>query len=158
MTIEVIQSKNLSALPHGFLGRKGGVSSGIYASLNIALGSKDDREAVMENRRRAAHAVLPGAGLARVHQVHSADVITITQANDPLNPPKADALVTAVPGILLAISTADCVPLLYADVSAGVVGAAHSGWKGAIGGVNEKIEGFFAEFAETFDADFSETV
>jgi polyphenol oxidase len=137
MTIEVITAKSLDGVPHGFLGRKGGVSDGIYASLNIALGSKDARDAVIENRRRAAEAVLPNAGLARVYQIHSADVVTITQANNQDDPPKGDAMVTNTPSVLLGISTADCVPVLFADRQAGVVGAAHSGWKGAIGGVNE---------------------
>jgi polyphenol oxidase len=135
--IEKLTSKALSGIPHGFLGRKGGVSHGIYAGLNIALGSKDDRQAVVENRRRAGGAVMSGAPLARVHQIHSPDVITVDAPTDQDNPPKADALVTKTPGILLAISTADCVPVLFADRKAGVIGAAHSGWKGAIGGVNE---------------------
>jgi polyphenol oxidase len=137
MTIETIIANSLSGIPHAFLGRKGGVSSGIYAGLNIALGSKDDRDAVLENRRRAVEAVMPGATLARVYQVHSPDVIAVTQAPDQDNPPKADAMVTRTKGILLGISTADCVPVLFADRETGVVGAAHSGWKGAIGGVNE---------------------
>ncbi len=137
MTIETITASSLSGIPHAFLGRKGGVSSGIYSELNIALGSKDDRGAVLENRRRAVEAVMAGAALARVYQVHSPDVVTITQASDQDNPPKADAMVTKMPGILLGISTADCVPVLFADREAGVVGAAHSGWKGALGGVNE---------------------
>ncbi len=137
MTIEVITAKSLDGVPHGFLGRTGGVSKGIYASLNIALGSKDARDNVIENRRRAVEAVLPGAGLARVYQIHSADVVTIAQANNQDDPPKGDAMVTNIPGVLLGISTADCVPVLFADRQANVVGAAHSGWKGAIGGVNE---------------------
>ncbi len=137
MTIEVITAKSLHGVPHGFLGRRGGVSEGIYASLNIALGSDDDRVSVLENRKRAVEAVLPGAGLARVYQIHSADVVTITQANNQDDPPKGDAMVTNMPGVLLGISTADCVPVLFADKQANVVGAAHSGWKGAIGGVNE---------------------
>jgi polyphenol oxidase len=137
MTIETITAKSLSGIPHGFLGRKGGVSAGIYAGLNIALGSKDDRDAVLENRRRAVAAVMPGAALARVYQIHSPDVITMTQAPDQDNPPKADAMVTKTRGLVLGISTADCVPVLFADREAGVVGAAHSGWKGSIGGVNE---------------------
>jgi polyphenol oxidase len=137
MPIEIITAPALSGVSHGFLGRSGGVSTGIYAGLNIALGSKDDRNAVIENRRIAASAVLPDAALARVYQVHSADVITITHAPDQYDPPKADAMVTQTPGILLGISTADCVPVLFAERDAGVVGAAHSGWKGAISGVNE---------------------
>ena len=137
MTIEIIKAKSLDGIAHGFLGRKGGVSSGIYASLNIALGSKDERDNVLENRRRALAAVLPGAGLARVYQVHSPDVVTITEPNNQDDPPKGDAMVTKTPGVLLGISTADCVPVLFADIEAGVVGAAHSGWKGSITGVNE---------------------
>ncbi len=137
MTIEVIKAKSLAGIPHGFLGRTGGVSNDIYASLNIALGSKDVRDNVIENRRRAVEAVLPGAGLARVYQIHSADVVTVTGANNQFDPPKGDAMVTNMPGVLLGISTADCVPVLYADIEAGVVGAAHSGWKGSITGVNE---------------------
>jgi polyphenol oxidase len=137
MTIEILTANALSGIPHGFLGRKGGVSTGIYAGLNVALGSKDDRASVNENRKRAADAVLPGAALVRVHQIHSADVITVSGPINPDNPPKADAMVTKTRGLLLGISTADCVPVLFADQKAGVVGAAHSGWKGAIGGVNE---------------------
>jgi polyphenol oxidase len=137
MTIEVTKAQSLSGIPHGFLGRKGGVSGGIYASLNIALGSKDVRQDVLENRRRAIEAVMPGAGLARVYQIHSADAVTITGASNQDDPPKGDAMVTNTPGVLLGISTADCVPVLFADMAAGVVGAAHSGWKGSITGVNE---------------------
>jgi polyphenol oxidase len=137
MTIEVTKAKSLSSIPHGFLGRKGGVSGGIYASLNIALGSKDVRQDVLENRRRAIETVMPGASLARVYQIHSVDAVTITGANNQDDPPKGDAMVTNTPGVLLGISTADCVPVLFADMEAGVVGAAHSGWKGSIAGVNE---------------------
>jgi polyphenol oxidase len=137
MTIEVITAKSLDGVLHGFLGRTGGVSKGIYASLNIALGSKDARDNVIENRKRAVEVVLPSAGLARVYQIHSADVVTITHANNQDNPPKGDAMVTNTPSVLLGISTADCVPVLFADRQANVVGAAHSGWKGAISGVNE---------------------
>jgi polyphenol oxidase len=137
MLVEVTKARSLEGIAHGFCGRKGGVSKGIYASLNIALGSKDDRAAVLENRKRAVETVLPGAGLARVYQIHSPDVVTITAANNHDDPPKGDAMVTKVPGILLGISTADCVPVLFADRQAGVVGAAHSGWKGSINGVNE---------------------
>ena len=137
MTIEVTKAKSLYGIPHGFLGRKGGVSNGIYAGLNIALGSKDVRANVIENRRLAVEAVLPAAGLARVYQIHSADVVTVTGPINQDDPPRGDAMVTNTPGILLGISTADCVPVLFADIAVGVVGAAHSGWKGAIGGVNE---------------------
>ncbi len=137
MGLEVIKARALDDIPHGFLGRKGGVSTGIYAGLNIALGSKDERALVVENRRRAREAILSGADFARVYQTHSADAVTVIAGNDEFDPPKGDALVTNRPNILLGISTADCVPVLFADSKAGVVGAAHSGWKGAITGINE---------------------
>lgn len=135
--IEKLTAAALGDIPHGFLGNRGGVSTGIYSSLNIALGSNDDRANVLENRRRAADVILPGAELARVYQIHSADVISVTSALDPFDPPKGDAMVTNTPGVLLGISTADCVPVLYVDHKAKVIGAAHSGWKGSITGVNE---------------------
>jgi YfiH family protein len=137
VTVEVIRSNALGDVTHGFLGRTGGVSTGIYAGLNCSLGSDDVRENVLENRRRAIAAVMPGAALARVYQIHSPDVVTVTGPIDQDNPPKADALVTDRPNILLAVQTADCVPVLFADSHAGVIGAAHSGWKGAFTGVNE---------------------
>jgi hypothetical protein len=115
-------------MPHGFLGRAGGVSTGILAGLNVGLGSNDDRAAIHENRRRAVAAVLPGAALATLHQVHSADAVIVTEPfADDARPP-ADALVTDRPGLLLGILTADCAPVLLADAQAGVVGAAHAGW------------------------------
>lgn len=137
MPIEVIKSKALGNIRHGFLGRAGGVSTGIYAGLNCSLGSNDVQENVLENRRQAVSVLMPGAALARVYQIHSPDVVTVTGPIDQHNPPKADALVTDRPNILLAVQTADCVPVLFADSEAGVVGAAHSGWKGAFTGVNE---------------------
>jgi YfiH family protein len=137
MTVEVIKAKSLGDIDHGFLGRVGGVSTGIYAGLNCSLGSDDNRENVLENRRRAVATIMPGAMLARVYQIHSPDVVTVTGLINQDNPPKADALVTDRPDILLAVQTADCVPVLFADHQAGVVGAAHSGWKGAFTGVNE---------------------
>lgn len=136
-TVEAIQSGLLSDFPHAFLGRRGGVSTGIFSSLNCSLGSDDVRENVLENRQRAVAAVMPGAELARVYQIHSPDVLTVTGPIDQFDPPKGDALVTDRPGILLAVQTADCVPVLFADIAAGVVGAAHSGWKGALTGVNQ---------------------
>ncbi len=137
MAVEVIKARAFAGIPHGFMGRTGGVSTGIYAGLNVGIGSDDDRASVLENRRLATNAVLPGAKLARVYQIHSADVVRITEANDQDDPPKGDALVTNVPGILLGIVTADCVPVLFADEQAGVIGAAHAGWKGAISGVTD---------------------
>ncbi len=120
---------------HGFLGRQGGVSQGLFASLNVGLGSSDDRAAVAENRRRAIAAVAPGAALVTLHQVHSADVVAVTAAFADDARPAADAMVTATPGLALGILTADCAPILLADAEAGVIGAAHSGWKGALADV-----------------------
>lgn len=117
---------------HGFLGRAGGVSTGIFAGLNVGLGSSDDPEAVRENRRRAVAAVAPGATLVTVHQVHSAEVVTVTAPIPNDARPPADAMVTDVPGLALGVLTADCAPVLLADTAAGVIGAAHSGWKGAL--------------------------
>jgi polyphenol oxidase len=137
MSVEVIRSKLLGDTPHGFLSRTGGVSTGIYAGLNVGLGSEDELDAVLENRRRALDAVLPGAALARVYQFHSADVVTVTGTDNQHDPPKGDAMVTDRRGIILGIVTADCVPVLFADHEAGVVGAAHAGWKGAVTGVTD---------------------
>ena len=132
---EVIRADLLSAVPHGFLGRRGGVSQGVLAGLNAGLGSGDERAAIAENRARAIAAVLPGAALATLYQVHSAEAVVATAPWPDAERPHADALVTDRPGLLLGILTADCTPVLFADAGAGVVGAAHAGWKGAIGGV-----------------------
>jgi YfiH family protein len=136
VSVEAVRSALLEGVPHGFLGRKGGVSRGVCAGLNVGLGSGDDPEAIAENRRRAVEAVLPGARLATVHQVHSADAL-YADAPWPDSRPKADAIVTDRPGLALGILTADCTPILFADRKAGVVGAAHAGWKGALGGIVE---------------------
>jgi YfiH family protein len=136
VTVEVIRAGALDGVAHGFLGRRGGVSAGVHAGLNVGTGSSDGREAIARNRDLAAAAVLPGAALVTVHQVHSADVETV-DAPFPGDRPRADALVTRTPGLLLGILTADCAPVLFADREAGVVGAAHAGWKGAIGGVTD---------------------
>ncbi len=135
MNVEVVRAPALAGVRHGFLGRRGGVSTGIVAGLNVGLGSADDPEAIAENRRRALAAVAPGAALVTVYQVHSADVVTVDDV--PAERPRADALVTATPGLALGILTADCAPVLFADVDAGVIGAAHAGWKGAIAGVTD---------------------
>lgn len=132
-----IRAAALAAVPHGFLGREGGVSTGILAGLNVGLGSGDDRAAITENRARAVAAVLPGAALVTLHQVHSAEAVTVTAPFADGARPHADALVTATPGLLLGILTADCAPVLLADADARVVGAAHAGWKGALGGVTD---------------------
>lgn len=135
MTVEVIRASNLAGVAHGFLGRRGGVSTGEIAGLNVGYGSGDDREAIAENRERAIAAVLPGAKLATVHQVHSADAVAVDHPWPHDERPRADAMVTDRPGLLLGILTADCAPVLLADAQAGIVGAAHAGWRGALAGV-----------------------
>lgn len=122
---------------HAFFTRRGGVSTGLYTGLNVGFGSDDDRAAVAENRRRAMVA-LAGDGaapLVTVHQVHGADVVPVETPWPRERNPKADGLVTDRPGIALGILTADCTPILLADPEAGVIGAAHSGWKGAVAGI-----------------------
>jgi hypothetical protein len=139
MTIDLISATALAGIPHGFLGRQGGVSTGIHAGLNVGLGSDDDRAAIHENRDRAVRAVAPGSSgaLVTLHQVHSAEAVIVTDPFPDDARPHADALVTDRPGLLLGILTADCVPVLLADAGAGVVGAAHAGWKGALAGVTD---------------------
>ena len=136
---EKLRSALLGHVPHGFLGRRGGISDGIYAGLNVGLGSNDARDAVLENRDIARDVVLPGADLVTVHQVHSADVVTVTEPIAEDARPRADAMVTDRPGLLLGILTADCVPVLFHDAQARVIGAAHAGWKGALGGVTDAV-------------------
>jgi polyphenol oxidase len=138
----LITSPDLAALPHlrhAFFTREGGVSQGIYASLNGGLGSADVRSDVLENRARmAAHLAVPPEAMISVHQVHSADVVRVTGPWDG-DRPKADAMVTATPGIALAVLTADCGPILFADSQARVIGAAHSGWKGSFTDIGEAV-------------------
>lgn len=134
MTIETLTAKTLSKTRHGFFTRKGGASSGIYDGLNCGVGSSDDPQTVMINRERvAAHMDVTAEALVGVHQYHSADVAQISAATT--DRPKADAMVTDQKGIALGILTADCQPVLFADHEAGVIGAAHAGWKGALDGV-----------------------
>ena len=137
--IEILRSGALGEVPHGFLGRRGGVSIGLYGGLNVGLGSADDRTAIAQNRILAREAVMAGSTLVTVHQVHSPDAITVTEPIAEDARPSADAMVTARPGLLLGILTADCVPVLFADSQAGVVGAAHAGWKGALAGVTDAV-------------------
>jgi polyphenol oxidase len=127
----------LDGTPHGFFGRRGGVSEGALASLNCGIGSGDDDAAIAENRSRVRGAILPGAALTGVYQVHGRDCAVVDQSWADADRPYADALATARPGMLLGILTADCVPVLLADRAAGVVGAAHAGWKGALAGVTD---------------------
>lgn len=130
-------ASTLAGVKHGFFGREGGVSTGIYASLNAGTGSNDDPEATRENRRRIAAAFGAAAeNLIGVHQVHSPDAVFVDGPWRGARP-HADALVTVTPGVVISVLTADCAPILLADESAGVIGAAHAGWKGALGGVIE---------------------
>jgi len=123
-------------LRHGFFTREGGVSTGIYASLNCGYGSGDSRESVSANRARVAQALdLAADSLVTVHQQHTNTVVTVDDKWVPDARPVADAMVTALPGRALGILTADCAPVLFADREAGVIGAAHAGWRGALAGV-----------------------
>ncbi len=136
MTLEIITSDLLAPVRHGFFTRRGGASSGVFEGLNCGTGSSDQAEAVAINRARVAEAmeVAPEA-LTTVNQVHSADVLVVEgQANDR---PKADAMVTATPGLALSVLTADCQPVLLSDPRSGVIGAVHAGWRGALDGVLE---------------------
>ncbi len=135
----MMQSEALAGLggvAHAFLGREGGVSTGLYAGLNCGFGSRDDRQAVAENRRRALAAVgAVGADrLAVLHQAHSAEAVALRAPPRGL---RVDGMATDRPGLALGILTADCAPVLFADAQAGVVGAAHAGWRGALAGVLE---------------------
>ncbi|MGH6892306.1 MAG: peptidoglycan editing factor PgeF [Dongiaceae bacterium] len=128
--------ERLPGIRHGFMTREGGVSEGVYASLNCGLGSSDDPEHVRENRRRALRKIdLPAGTLLTAYQIHSPDVLAVEERWRDGERPKVDALVTARPNLAIAVSTADCVPVLLADPEARIIGAAHAGWRGAIGGV-----------------------
>jgi YfiH family protein len=138
MNVEAVRAGALAGIPHGFLGRRGGVSHGVCAGLNVGFGSDDDRQAIQTNRRLAVDAVAPRAKLVTVHQVHSPTALVAAAEPWPNDArPHADAIVTDRAGLALGILTADCAPVLFADREAGVVGAAHAGWKGALGGVVE---------------------
>lgn len=135
--VEVFRAGVLEGVAHGFLGRRGGVSNGLVAGLNAGLGSPDELDSVHRNRQLALEAVAPGCRLVSVYQVHSPDCVTVVEPWGDDARPEADALVTATRGVALGIVTADCAPVLLADLEAGVVGAAHAGWKGAVGGVTD---------------------
>jgi hypothetical protein len=131
LAAEALQAPGIA---HGFFGREGGVSTGLYQSLNCGPGSRDDAQAVAENRSRVAAALGPQAKLVSLSQIHSAIVHTLTETPAPgAARLEGDAMVTAVPGLGLGILTADCAPVLLADPGAKVIGAAHAGWKGALG-------------------------
>ncbi|NUB44393.1 peptidoglycan editing factor PgeF [Fertoebacter nigrum] len=134
--LEIVTADALAPLRHGFFTRKGGASSGIFKGLNCGTGSSDLAEAVAINRARVAAAMdVSPDHLAGVHQVHSADVLHVTTPGAAR--PRADAMVTATPGLALSVLTADCQPVLFADAGAGVIGAAHAGWRGTRDGVLE---------------------
>ncbi|SRR5579885_1926508 len=138
----ILHAGNLRSetIGHGFFGRSGGVSAGIFASLNCGPGSGDARDAVAENRARVARA-LGADALITLYQMHSPDAVTVTEPWEVGKGPKADAMVTDRPGLALGILTADCAPVLLADSQAGVIGAAHAGWKGAFSGILESAIG-----------------
>ncbi|MBA1158483.1 peptidoglycan editing factor PgeF [Microvirga mediterraneensis] len=126
-----------SGLRHAFFTRQGGTSDGIYASLNGGIGSSDEPARVQENRRRMTQALgVEQDALISVYQVHSPDAVFV-EGPWQGERPKADAMVTATPGLALGITTADCGPVLFADMEARVIGAAHAGWRGAVTGVLE---------------------
>ena len=137
----MLTAAKLSTLPgiaHGFFTRRGGVSEGIYSSLNTGLGSTDDRDNVAENRGRICDAVgVDRDRLATPYQVHSATAILTDTGWAPGTAPKGDAVVTATPGLAVAVGTADCGSLLFADADAGIVAAAHAGWRGALAGITD---------------------
>ncbi len=137
MTLDIVTSDLLAGARHGFFTRRGGASSGVFAGLNCGPGSSDQREAVATNRSRVAEAMaVPRERLLSLHQVHGAEVVVATAAGWTERP-RADAAVTATPGVAVSVLTADCAPVLFADAEAGVVGAAHAGWRGALAGVLE---------------------
>lgn len=138
MTLEILTSDLLSPVTHGFFTRKGGASSGIFEGLNCGIGSSDQREAVTLNRARVAEAMgAKNGALIGIHQVHSPIVTTITAPQTGNDRPRADGMVTKVPGLVLGILTADCQPVLFSDPDTGVIGAAHAGWRGTLDGVLE---------------------
>ncbi len=137
----MLHAKNLSALAgirHAFFTREGGVSQGPYDSLNAGIGSGDDPAKVAENRARMAQAVgVTPERFLTAYQIHSPDVVVAEAPWTTDARPRADAIVTCVPGLAIGVSTADCGPVLFADAGAGVIGAAHAGWRGALSGVLE---------------------
>jgi len=139
--IEALKAKNLSdvyGVRHAFFTRKGGVSRGVFESLNCGLWNDDDKNAAIENRRLVAlYLEAKPENVLSCNQVHSPDVVTVTEPWPPTQLPKADAMVTKERGIVLGVLTADCVPILFADEKAGVIGAAHAGWRGALIGIIE---------------------
>ncbi len=136
--IEATALANSKRIRHGFFTRPGGVSEGLYAGLNCGPGSSDVPANVVENRARVArHLGGTNSDVATLYQIHSPIAVAIDAPFAPDQRPKADAIVTATPGLVIGVLTADCAPVLFADPEAGVVGAAHAGWRGAVGGILE---------------------
>ncbi|EEA95510.1 peptidoglycan editing factor PgeF [Pseudovibrio sp. JE062] len=134
--IKVPELEAMQRISHGFFTREGGVSSGIYKGLNVGLGSSDNREDVLENRRRVAEKLgTTPEHLVTPYQIHSTKVLSVTGPFAEEDDKRADALVTNTPGVAIGILTADCGPILFVDPDNGVIGAAHSGWKGAVDGI-----------------------
>ncbi|AEV38936.1 Multi-copper polyphenol oxidoreductase, laccase [Pseudovibrio sp. FO-BEG1] len=134
--IKVPELEAMQHISHGFFTREGGVSSGIYKGLNVGLGSSDNREDVLENRRRVAEKLgTTPEHLVTPYQIHSTKVLSVTGPFAEEDDKRADALVTNTPGVAIGILTADCGPILFVDPDNGVIGAAHSGWKGAVDGI-----------------------
>lgn len=148
-TIEALRSSEI-ATPHGFFTRNGGVSEGPYSTLNCGLASGDRPEAVIENRARAVRAIGGDpARLVSVRQVHGHAAVHVSRAWTTDKAPQADAMVTNTPGLVLAVVTADCAPVLFVDSQAGVIGAAHAGWRGAVAGVLESTLGAMISLGAT---------
>ena len=141
-------TSDLLPVPHGFFGSKGGVSKGLYESLNAGFGSKDDKDSVAENRGRI-RAALNADFLVSLKQVHSDTVIIAT--NEPVSDMEADGLVTTVPGLAISALSADCGPVLLADAKAGVIGACHAGWRGALSGIVESTVATMCELGASPD-------
>ncbi|MBV8939575.1 MAG: peptidoglycan editing factor PgeF [Alphaproteobacteria bacterium] len=134
--MDYLTSAALAGTAHGFFGRGGGVSAGMFASLNCGYGSGDDKALVRENRRRVA-SIFGASEVLTCYQLHSSRAVTVVGPMAPANFPEADALVTSTPGLVLGVLTADCAPVLLSDAQAGVIAAAHAGWKGALSGIVE---------------------
>ncbi len=136
--VEALNLKSVTGIRHGFFTRQGGVSGGIYSALNCGVGSSDDPANVSENRRRVAeHLDANHGSVITLFQVHGATALTVNRPVTRESLPKADAVVTATPGLAIAVLTADCTPILFADADGRVVAAAHAGWRGAVGGILE---------------------
>lgn len=140
MKLELDELAGLDGIAHGFFGRRGGVSEGIYSGLNIGLGSKDDPTRIRENRRRIADAMgVEPRRLLTPYQIHSDTAVIVSEPWPDYPSARADGIVTGTPGLAVAVSTADCTPILFADAENRVVGAAHAGWKGALAGIMDSV-------------------